>query len=436
MAKNLLWEMIEKRNRGTAAGVYSACTANPTAIEACMRRSASTNGPVVIEATANQVNQCGGYTGMQARDFAALVYTIGEHCGLAKNRIVLGGDHLGPLPWRQETEAEAMNRATELIRSFVLAGFSKIHIDTSMHLGTDDQNKPLGTRVVAQRAAELAGVVADAHAELKELRADIPFPVLVLGSEVPIPGGSQHTEAAPPVTRSRDFAGSLEEFRVAFVSRGLDEAWDNVMAFVVQPGVEFGDETIHRYEREAARDLTRSLMDFEGLVFEGHSTDYQHRKHLREMVEDGIAVLKVGPALTFALREALFALESIEQELFGYSFSGLSRFSDTLEREMIGQPVHWQNHYSGEQAALRLKRRFSYSDRCRYYLPRKAVVSATKTLFDNLSKSSIPLPLLSQFLPLQYRRVVSGALEPDPRELVLDHVGDCVDDYLFAVGEV
>ena len=51
------------------------------------------------------------------------------------------------------------------------------------------------------------------------------------------------------------------------------------------------------------------------MVFEAHSTDYQTDAALAALVADGWGVLKVGPGLTFALREALFALAAIEDEL-------------------------------------------------------------------------------------------------------------------------
>ena len=99
----------------------------------------------------------------------------------------------------------------------------------------------------------------------------------------------------------------------------LINAWENVVAVVVQPGVEFGDESVHEYDRVAARQLVAALGQYPQIVFEGHSTDYQTDVKLKEMVEDGIAILKVGPALTFAMREGLVALNYIENELFKYS---------------------------------------------------------------------------------------------------------------------
>ena len=51
------------------------------------------------------------------------------------------------------------------------------------------------------------------------------------------------------------------------------------------------------------------------MVYEAHSTDYQTRDALRALVKDHFAILKVGPGLTFAMREALWALDAIDQEL-------------------------------------------------------------------------------------------------------------------------
>lgn len=54
------------------------CSANPYVIEAALRRGLDFNASVWIEATANQVNQDGGYTGMTPIDFKAFVYKIAQ----------------------------------------------------------------------------------------------------------------------------------------------------------------------------------------------------------------------------------------------------------------------------------------------------------------------------------------------------------------------
>ena len=91
---------------------------------------------------------------------------------------------------------------------------------------------------------------------------------------------------------------------------------------MVQPGVEFDHQAVIDYQRDATAELRHVLDTEHNLVFEAHSTDYQRPAQLRELVEDHWAILKVGPALTFAMREALFALAHIESELVAPSSHG------------------------------------------------------------------------------------------------------------------
>lgn len=427
---NAVHELLRQRRPGSPAGIYSACSASEWVVEACLERAERTGGPVLIEATANQVDQRGGYTGMRPADFARLVLGIAERRGFPRDRVILGGDHLGPLTWRKQAAARAMEEARELVRLFVLAGFSKIHLDTSMHLG-DDASVRLPTEVVAARAAALAEVAEEAHEELRQQGTDAPELAYVVGSEVPVPGGAAADEGLH-VTSPPDLDETVETFQRAFAGARRPGIWDRTVAVVVQPGVEFGDESVHEYDRLAAAPLTAALKRHAPLVFEGHSTDYQRAARLREMVEDGVAILKVGPALTFALREGLLALECIEGELLHARADELSRFSEALEAEMLRAPAGWARHYRGTPDELRLKRRFSYSDRCRYYLPAPPVRSAIARLLANLGAARIPAALLSQYLPRQYARLRDGLLRPEPSALVRDRVGDCIDEYLHA----
>lgn len=427
-----LKKLVESQKKGNPVGIYSACSANELVIEAAMERALKDQDYVLIEATANQVNQYGGYTGMKPADFRDFAYSLAGKVNFPKEKIILGGDHLGPLTWKSQEAGKAMEESKELIRQFVLAGFTKIHIDTSMHLGDDDANKKLDTGVVAERGAILGEIAEKAFEELKRNNPDAIQPVYVVGSEVPIPGGAQEEEEGLQVTKVADFKETVAVFKNAFYKYNLQKAWENVIAVVVQPGVEFGDETIHEYNREAAKDLVDSLKEYSGLLFEGHSTDYQTPKAFREMVEDGIAILKVGPALTFALREALFALNLIENELFkDQKDIVLSRFTDVLEEEMLKSPDNWKKHYHGSDSKLRLARKYSFSDRCRYYLPVKEVNEALNRMMDNLKKVQIPLTLISQYMPVQYAKIRTGLLKNDPESLAKDRVVNCIDEYLF-----
>lgn len=427
-------QLLQKRLAGQPVGIYSICSANEYVIEAAMEKALAAGTHVLIESTANQVDQFGGYTGMKPADFREFVYTLAGRVGLPADRVILGGDHLGPLTWKAETAAVAMEKAHELVRQYVLAGFTKIHIDTSMHLGDDDHENKLDPVFVAARGAELCKTAQQAFLERTESFPAALAPVYVVGSEVPTPGGSQEEEEGIQVTKAWSFRQTVETFKAAFYNLGLQEAWQNVIAFVVQPGVEFGDETIHEYNREAARELCSALKDYPALVFEGHSTDYQTEKCLKYMVEDGIAILKVGPALTFALREALLSLCLMEKELFKYDpCIPQSNLIDVLDSAMLKNPANWRKHYHGEGSKVRLAMRYSLSDRCRYYLPMAEVKEAIDILLRNLQSVHIPLTLIDQYMPIQYEKIRNKVLKNDPKELLKDRVVNVLDAYHRAV---
>ena len=256
----------------------------------------------------------------------------------------------------------------------------------------------------------------------------------IIGSEVPIPGGAVGSEDNDvQVTKVEDFKSTVAAFEKAFADAGLGtDVWDRVIGVVVQPGVEEKDSGCTEYDRENAKDLMASIKGFPSLVFEGHSTDYQTKIKLRELVEDGVGILKVGPGLTFAMREAMFALESIEKELFYGTDVNLSRFSEVLDEEMLKNDKNWKKHYHGTELEIRLKRKYSFSDRCRYYMPVPAVEEASGRLIANLRTHGIPLNLLSQFMPIQYTKVREGCLENDPVALIEDRITNTIDEYLYA----
>ena len=325
-----------------------------------------------------------------------------------------------------------MSEASELIRQYVLAGFTKIHIDTSMKVASDDPDTRLSDETISRRGAELAAVAEKAYAELKEKDPEAKHPVYIVGSEVPIPGGSQDkVDTGVQVTKPEDFKATVAAFEKAFADHGLKDAWSYVIAVVVQPGVEEKDAGCTEYVREKATALMASIKDYPNLVFEGHSTDYQTKEKLRELVEDGVGILKVGPGLTLAMREGLFALSYAEKEAYADEPERQSRFMEVLDKAMQENPKYYANHYYGSDSEIAYKRKFSFSDRCRYYMQQPAVEDAQAKLFENF-KDGVPLGLLSQFFPVQYQKVREGILENKPEALVMDWVGaGCIDAYLY-----
>ena len=421
------------QKQGKTVGIYSVCSANGYVIEAAFKRGLSDGSCVLIESTANQCDQNGGYTGMTPADFKKFVLEIADRNGFDRNRIFLGGDHLGPLTFAYKDEAEAMADSEELIRHYVAAGFTKIHIDTSMKVNSDPEDVRLSDEIIAGRGAHLAKVAEETYKELLERDPEAIPPVYVIGSEVPIPGGAVGAEDnGVQVTKVEDFKNTVAAFEKAFAKEGLDKAvWERVIGVVVQPGVEEKDSGCTEYDREKAKDLMAAIKDFPTLVFEGHSTDYQTKIKLRELVEDGVGILKVGPGLTFAMREAMFALENIEKELIYGTDTEPSKFAEVLDAEMLKNDKNWKKHYQGTELEIRLKRKYSFSDRCRYYMPTPAVEAAADRLLTNLRTLGIPLNLLSQFMPIQYTKVREGYLKNDPVELIEDRIINTIDEYLY-----
>jgi D-tagatose-1,6-bisphosphate aldolase subunit GatZ/KbaZ len=421
---NRLADTISRHKAGETVGVYSVCSAHPTVVAAAIAQAAADGGYVLIEATSNQVDQYGGYTGLRPAEFRDLVLGIADDAGFPRDRVVLGGDHLGPNRWQRESASDAMAEAEVLIAAYVEAGYAKIHLDCSMSCADDPA--VLDDEVVANRTARLMRVAEDSAA-----RVGGDGPMYVIGTEVPVPGGAHETldrlTPTPPDRARRTIAAH----RAAFAAEGLEQVWPRVMALVVQPGVEFDHLHVIDYERGATADLRRVLDDEDHLVFEAHSTDYQRPAQLRELVEDHWAVLKVGPALTFAMREALFALALIEAELVPRT--SRSNLIEVVERRMLANPEYWRGYYEGDPLTQRTARRYSYSDRLRYYWADDEVDAARRTLLANLDRTGIPMPLISQFLPYQYDRIRAGGLEADAQALVVDRIRDAIRPYAHAV---
>ncbi|CAM7684317.1 tagatose-bisphosphate aldolase subunit KbaZ [Citrobacter cronae] len=416
-----LTKMVEQHKRGKANGIYAVCSAHPIVLEAAIRYAHANHTPLLIEATSNQVDQFGGYTGMTPADFRSFVCGLADSLNFSQDMLILGGDHLGPNRWQNLPAEQAMANADDLIKSYVAAGFKKIHLDCSMSCANDPV--PLTDEIVAERAARLAKVAEEtciAHFGESDL-------VYVIGTEVPVPGGAHEALTELAVTTPDAARATLQAHYHAFEKRGLEGIWPRIIALVVQPGVEFDHTHIIDYQPQKAVSLSKMVEDYDTLIFEAHSTDYQTPQSLRQLVKDHFAILKVGPALTFALREALFSLAAIEEELLPAKAS--SGLRHVLESVMLDRPEYWQSHYHGDGNARRLARGYSYSDRVRYYWPDSQIDEAFERLVRNLADEPIPLPLISQYLPLQYVKVREGDLSATPRELIINHIQDILQQY-------
>ncbi|MEM7718500.1 MAG: class II D-tagatose-bisphosphate aldolase, non-catalytic subunit [Pseudomonadota bacterium] len=408
---------------GSPRGLVSVCSAHPLVLRAVIQHARDTDETLLIEATCNQVNHEGGYTGRTPKDFAEEVAAILSDEGCPQERVILGGDHLGPNPWRHLPAQEAMKRAGAMIEAYVASGFQKIHIDASM--GCAGEPDALNDTVTAKRAAELAK-----HAEAAAATAGVRPPYYVIGTEVPPPGGADHVLEGVISTQPNAAKRTFDIHRTAFAAEGLSAAFTRVIGLVVQPGVEFGNQNVMRYDPHAARGLSATLTDMRDIIFEAHSTDYQGRSSLIELVRDGYAILKVGPELTFALREALYKLDLIASEVS--STYGTRPLYRTMEHLMSDEPTHWNRHYSGAPAALKLMRHYALSDRIRYYWDTPTATRAVNHLFETLGNATVPWPVLRQFLP--ERELPSGEAL-DPKKVVIRNILKVLQDYSAAASQ-
>ena len=209
-------------------------------------------------------------------------------------------------------------------------------------------------------------------------------------SRIPVP--SRSVVVTDAAAARRTIATHRETFRAA----GLDDAFSRVLGLVVQPGVEFGNHNVVRYDPAATRTLVGVTNSEPQFVFEAHSTDYQGPASLSALVADGFAILKVGPELTFVLREALYGLDLIASDMLP-DYGERSLFQ-TMERLMLDDPGHWRRHYPVGAAESRGLRHYSLSDRIRYYWAKPEAVEAVERLRTALDGRKVPAPLFSQHL--------------------------------------
>jgi len=400
---NLLRTRLQENKSGLPIGVFSVCSSHPAILESTLNYSRGEDFPVLIETTCNQVNQFGGYSGLTPKQFSKYLYNISSQFDFPTNRLVLGGDHLGPFPWRSESSQAALSFACQMVNDYVLAGYRKIHLDASMHCRDDDHGQPLDTRVIARRTAQLCQA------------AEFAFPdgesdcLYIIGSEVPPPGGDQAGIHELQITSAEMVSETIHTTKQEYQKIGLNAAWERVIAVVVQPGVEFYHQSVHHYEPHKALQTIDSL---------------------QQLVRDHFAILKVGPELTFAYREIVFALEQIEIQIAKHeSRLNLSNISNLIDKDMVNHSENWNAYYSGNKEEVAYLRKFSNLDRIRYYWNQPRVQQALKRLFSNLVDFSIPQTLVNQYLPTRYLNIEDGERGTHPDSWIEDKIFSILQKY-------
>lgn len=407
--------IVAQSRAGYPKALPSFCTANKFVLREIVRFAAEHQLPALIEATCNQVNQFGGYTGQKPKDYATAIRVLANECELSSDNLILGGDHLGPNPWRHLPADEAMEHAKVLVKDYVEAGFTKIHLDASMACGGEETPS---FELVANRSAELC-VVAEKHA------SDPTKLSYVIGTEVPVPGGESDDMSGIQVTTPDRLRDTIETHRVAFAKAGVPQGMEKVIAVVVQPGVDFSHDDIFHYDRPKASPLIRAIQEYDGFAFEAHSTDYQSTENLTDLVSDYSVILKVGPELTFRFREGGMALDQIEAAL---DIPSPAALKSVVLKAMSDEPSDWENYYQGSAKEVAFLKLYSFSDRIRYYWDRLPVSLAFDQLLENVAVASIPSAMASQYgvtFPIASSKV-------DPNDLITDRVRTTVERYYRA----
>ncbi|MBV6658261.1 MAG: class II D-tagatose-bisphosphate aldolase, non-catalytic subunit [Devosiaceae bacterium] len=414
---SIVHDLIAANRDGVRKGLPCFCTANAHVLRAVLDHAAETGFPTVIEATCNQVNQEGGYTGLTPAQFKAWLASLAADAGVPMDQIIVGGDHLGPNPWRDRPIDEAMDKARDLVKLYAEAGFTKLHLDASMACG-GEPNPSFAQ--IAERAADLCAM-AEAHAP------DPSTLIYVIGTEVPIPGGEIDEPDALDVTSVDHFQRTLATHQEAWDARGLDDAWTRIVSVVTQPGVDFGHSSVYPFVPDRAQPLADAIVDQPGLTFEAHSTDYQSDEALAALVDAHFFFLKVGPELTFRFREAVWALAGLAA---ASEYAPPADVRAVLDQAMRDNPKHWQDYYRGAARDVEALKTFSYSDRIRYYWSEPNVAEALAALVSSLDAHPIPETAISQAV----MGLPFGALTSDPNALITGHIQTSVRRYFHAAG--
>lgn len=291
-------------------------------------------------------------------------------------------------------------------------------------MGCAGEPAALDGESTAERAVHLATV-----AEETAYRTGGAMPQYIIGTEVPPPGGADHALDAIAPTAPEAALQTVATHRETFGKAHLSDAFQRVIGVVVQPGVEFGNHNVITYRRDKAQVLIGTLDHKPGLIFEAHSTDYQRELALTELVEDGFAILKVGPELTFVLREALYALDLIASDLLpDYGDRPLHKAIKVL---MVDRPENWSRHSYGTMAEQRVLRHYSLSDRIRYYWPAPEAQGAVERLMAALAGRRVARSLIWQHLPGANQ---FAEIQLDPQQVLIWRVGKSLSSYHRACG--
>ena len=344
----------------------SFCTANIDVLKSIMFFCNLKKLPCLIECTSNQVNQDGGYTNKTPKKFIKEISNLRKKIKLSKNRLFIGGDHLGPLPWKKKNKQLAIKNSIKLIESFLKEKFCKIHIDTSIKCRDD---KIFNNEIIFERTKQIL--------ENIKIKKRINDKFLIIGSEVPISGSGDNKRVV--LTTKKQIKNECIKFRQVLKGSKLDK--NRKFGLVVEPGMKYMHKFLKKPNLKNFSDK-KIFSEKNNFVFEAHSTDYQPFSILKKLVDNNFKFLKVGPELTYNYSRSLFFMERLEKKLK----KKRSLIKINIINSMKKKNKYWLGYYKANKVNLFLE---SKLDRMRYYLNNQKVINSINILKKNINTISL-----------------------------------------------
>ena len=344
----------------------SFCTANFLVLNTLLIFCKKKKLPALIESTSNQVNQFGGYSKNHPKDFIKKINGFIKSLKINKKSVYFGGDHLGPLPWKNNKSSVALKNSIKLIDLYLKANYQKIHIDTSIQCKDD---KLIADKIIFARTEYILKNLTN-----KKKLNKIFF---VFGTEVPFAGGNDKKKFK--ITQNNKIITDYQNFSKLLNSEKLSL---KDFALVIEPGMKFKNNSITKPNFKSF-EINRKFSKKNKFYFEAHSTDYQDLETLKKLVKNNFKILKVGPELTYNLIKSLLFMQEIEKIFFKKN----SDFKKIIIKNMLFNNFYWKDFFNmGRKKKLEKDLLNSFYDRARYYLSIDDVMNSIKILEININK--------------------------------------------------
>ena len=340
----------------------SFCTSNFEVLNSIMYFCHINKLPCLIECTSNQVNQFGGYTKITPKKFIKKISNIRKKIKFKKNKLFLGGDHLGPLPWKNLKTKIALKNSIKLIDSYLKQDFCKIHIDTSIKCKDEEK---INSNIIFDRTLKIL--------KNDKIKKGIKNRFIVIGTEVPLSGSGDNKRIIK--TSNKQIEDEVLKFKKILKQI---KSQSKIFALVIEPGMKYMHSKITSPDFKNFLDK-KKFSKKNNFVFEAHSTDYQPLRILKKLTKNNFKFLKVGPELTYNYSRSLFFMQNLEEK---FSFKKKSDMKNIILTTMKKNKKYWKAYYLGGRSNLLLN---SKLDRMRYYLNLKPIVNSINILKENVN---------------------------------------------------